>query len=71
MSSQEVDDLNLEVQRFHRIADMSVLESLPTFPQMTEETRRVYETYISGPLLSVSKYSMVVDESVKKQLVNA
>jgi hypothetical protein len=71
MSSQEVDDLNLEIQRFHRIADMCILESLPTFQHMTEETRRIYEMSISGPLLSIVKYSMTVDESVKKLLVSA
>jgi hypothetical protein len=71
MSNQEVDDLNLEVQRFHRIADMCILESLPTFKLMTEESRRIYETHISGPLLSVAKYSMTLDETVKKLLVSA
>jgi hypothetical protein len=71
MSNQEVDDLNLEVQRFHRIADICIVESLPTFKEMTEESRRIYETHISGPLLSVAKYSMTLDETVKKLLVSA
>jgi hypothetical protein len=58
------------MQRFHRIADMCVLESLPTFPHLTEKIRGIYEKRISGPLMSVVKYSMTVDDGVKIMLVN-
>ncbi|XP_023702624.1 NFX1-type zinc finger-containing protein 1 isoform X3 [Cryptotermes secundus] len=68
ISSQEADDLNLEVQRFHRIADMCVLESLPTFQHWTEKNRGIYEKHISGPLMSIVKYSMTVDDDVKIML---
>jgi hypothetical protein len=59
------------MQRFHRIADMCVLESLPTFQHLTEKDRGIYEKHISGPLTSIVKYSMTVDDGVKILLVNA
>jgi hypothetical protein len=70
ISSQEADDLNLEVRRFHRIADMCVLESVRTFQHMNEKSRGLYETRVSGPLMSVAKYSLTVDADVKTLLVN-
>jgi hypothetical protein len=58
------------MQRFHRIADMCVLESSPSFQNLTEKDREIYEKQISGPLMSVVKYSMIVDDGVKIPLVN-
>jgi hypothetical protein len=37
---------------------------------MNEKSRGLYETRVSGPLMSVAKYSLTVDADVKTQLVN-
>jgi hypothetical protein len=37
---------------------------------MCEKSREIYEKHISGPLMSIVKYSMIVDDDVKIQLVN-
>jgi hypothetical protein len=49
---------------------MCVLESLPTFQHLTEKSKEIYEKHISGPLMSIVKYSMIADDGVKIQLVN-
>ena len=61
LSIQEVDDLNLEVQRFHRIADMCVLESMQQFQIVHSQYKLEFENNLKRPLLSINKYSMHQD----------
>ncbi|PSN54472.1 hypothetical protein C0J52_05535 [Blattella germanica] len=70
LSSEEVDDLNLEVQRFHRIVTMCALESVPQFHSLSMQSKKRFGETVRKPLLSIKKYSAEQDEVVKTEQVS-
>ncbi|PSN54493.1 hypothetical protein C0J52_05539 [Blattella germanica] len=68
LSSEEVDNLNLEAQRFHRIVTMCALESVPNFRKLSLESKKRYMLTVHNPLLSINKYSAEQDNVLKAEL---